>query len=100
MPLELGIWRIDGDTRAVVPARMDREERLEAIVHRDVSILGLDVMVIRRQVPTDYGKRIDLLAIDGDGALVVVELKRDRTPRDVVAQLLDYGSWVRNRSRC
>jgi hypothetical protein len=99
MPLELGIWRIDGDTRAIVPARMDREERLESIVHRDVSILGLDVMIVGRQVPTDYGKRIDLLAIDGDGALVVVELKRDRTPRDVVAQLLDYGSWVKGLGR-
>jgi hypothetical protein len=30
--------------------------------------------------------------------LVVVELKRDRTPRDVVAQVLDYASWVENLS--
>lgn len=99
MPLELGIWRIDGETRVIVPARMDREERLESIVHCDVSILGLDVMIIGRQVPTEYGKRIDLLAVDGDGALVVIELKRDRTPRDVVAQLLDYGSWVKGLDR-
>ena len=26
--------------------------------------------------------------------LVLIELKRDRTPRDVVAQALDYASWV------
>ncbi|HEY0141202.1 MAG TPA: DUF91 domain-containing protein [Thermoanaerobaculia bacterium] len=78
---------------------MDREERLESIVHHDASILGLDVMIIGRQVPTDNGKRIDLLAVDGEGALVVVELKRDRTPRDVVAQLLDYGSWVKGLGR-
>ena len=25
----------------------------------------------------------------------IIELKRDRTPRDVVAQALDYASWVR-----
>ena len=37
---------------------------------------------------------IDLLAIDADGNLHVLELKRDKTPRDVVAQVLDYGSWV------
>jgi hypothetical protein len=46
-------------------------------------------------VQTSYGKYIDLLAMDADGKLVVIELKRDRTPREVVAQLLDYGSWVR-----
>jgi hypothetical protein len=28
--------------------------------------------------------------------VVVIELKRNRTPRGVVAQLLDYGSWVRD----
>lgn len=42
---------------------------------------------------TPFGKYIDLLAMDGDGRLHVLELKRDRTPRDVVAQALDYGSW-------
>jgi len=30
-----------------------------------------------------------------DAHLVVLELKRDKTPRDIVAQVLDYGSWVR-----
>ena len=39
-----------------------------------------------------------MLALDGDGAIHVLELKRDRTPRDVVAQILDYGSWVQNLS--
>lgn len=35
-----------------------------------------------------------MLCIDAQGDLFAVELKRDRTPRDVVAQALDYGSWV------
>jgi hypothetical protein len=38
--------------------------------------------------------RIDLLAIAPDAALILIELKRDRTPREVVAQALDYASWV------
>jgi len=38
---------------------------------------------------------VDLLAIDGQGVVYVIELKKDRTPREVVAQALDYGYWVR-----
>jgi hypothetical protein len=29
---------------------------------------------------------------------VVVELKRDKTPREITAQILDYGSWVKGLS--
>jgi hypothetical protein len=47
---------------------------------------------------TDFGKRIDLIAIDGQGDLHVIELKRDRTPREVVAQALEYGFWVQQLS--
>jgi hypothetical protein len=52
-------------------------------------------MVIGRQVPTPWDKRIDLLCIDGEGKLIVLELKRDKTEREIVAQTLDYGSFVR-----
>ena len=45
--------------------------------------------------PNVTGKFIDMLAIDREGHLVVLELKRDRTSREIVAQALDYGSWVR-----
>jgi hypothetical protein len=51
-------------------------------------------MLIGRQESTGVGGIIDLLAIAPDGALVLIELKRDRTPRDVVAQALDYAGWV------
>lgn len=74
---------------------MAKEERLEEILAKDIRIVSPNWMVIGRQVPTDYGTYIDLLCIDRDGHLVVIELKRDMTPREVVAQVLDYGSWVR-----
>lgn len=38
--------------------------------------------------------RFDLLALGPDASLVLIELKRDRTPRD--AQAIDYASWVEN----
>ena len=75
---------------------MDSEERLEDMIAEDISILDLNLLLIGRQVQTAYYKAIDLLAMDSDGSLVVIELKRDKTPREVVAQVLDYGSWVRD----
>jgi hypothetical protein len=96
MPLELGIWRIDGGLEKLEVKSLDLEDRLEGFLDADISIASPQWMIIGRQVYTDYGKYIDLLAIDGDGNLVVLELKRNRTPREVVAQLLDYGSWVKD----
>jgi len=95
MPLEFGLWRIDGDLTAVEWGSLNLESRLEDILDRDISVAAPNWMVIGRQVLTDHGGVIDLLAMDGDGNLVVIELKRDKTPRDIIAQTLDYGSWVR-----
>lgn len=58
------------------------------------NLLGLDVLIVGRQVQTSYGGRIDLLGIDQDGDLAIIELKRDKTPRDIIAQVLDYASWI------
>ncbi len=58
------------------------------------SILHEDWMLIGRQIDTGFGGRLDLLAIAPDGALVLIELKRDRTPRDVIAQAIDYATFV------
>ena len=52
------------------------------------------LLIIGRQVPTDLGGSIDLLGVDREGNVVVVELKRDRTPRDVVAQALEYAAFA------
>ena len=58
--------------------------------------MSTDLLVIARQVRTASGAEIDLLCMDSSGALVVVELKRDQTPREVTAQALDYASWVKD----
>lgn len=95
MPVEMRMWRIDGDEpRPLTVAVLPSEAALEDFLEQDPSLLGVRLLVIGRQVRTPYGKYIDLLAIDADGNLHVLELKRDKTPRDVVAQVLDYGSWV------
>lgn len=100
MPVEMSVWRIDGDQpRRLAAAVLPSEKALEDFLVEDPSLLGTRLLVIGRQVRTPSGKLIDLVAIDGDGNLHVLELKRDRTPRDVVAQVLDYGSWVTTLGR-
>jgi len=97
MPIELGLWRIDKELTRVEIRSLDLEDRLENLLDKDINIASPHWMIIGRQVLTDYGKYIDLLAIDRDGNLIVIELKKNKTPRDVVGQLLDYGSWVINQ---
>ncbi|MGO9684091.1 MAG: hypothetical protein ACLPTZ_16170 [Beijerinckiaceae bacterium] len=84
----------DGKLISLAHGQLANEEMIEGWVAAQPDLLGLDVLVIGRQVQTDFGGRIDLLGLDVDGNLVLIELKRDRTPREIVAQVLDYASWV------
>jgi len=52
------------------------------------------LLIIGRQVTTNLGSIIDLLGIDREGNSVVIELKRDRTPRETLAQALEYASFI------
>jgi hypothetical protein len=82
-------------TSPVTTSALANEARLEAILEQDPAILGLDVLLlVGRQVINSFGHRIDLLAVDSQGTLYVIEVKKGRTPREVVAQALDYGYWI------
>ncbi|MDY7103738.1 MAG: endonuclease NucS [Actinomycetota bacterium] len=93
----MAIWRMTEAGPVVVPsASLDLERRLEDMIVADPSMTGSELLVVGRQVPTSHGGFIDVLAVDADGDVHVLELKRDRTPREVVAQVLDYGSWAQD----
>ncbi|MFQ5883047.1 MAG: endonuclease NucS domain-containing protein [Candidatus Methylomirabilales bacterium] len=96
MPQQVRLWKVEsGDRlRELVSSDLDVEVRIENWLAEDIRVLDPDLMVIGRQVETDFGGAIDLLCIDESGDLVIVELKRDKTPREVTAQVLDYASWV------
>lgn len=97
MPVEMAIWRMTADGPLPLHfSSLATEQSLEDMIFKDSTILGSDLMVIARQVLTDHGGYVDVLAVDAEGHLHVLELKRDRTPREVVAQALDYGSWAKD----
>ncbi|WP_084385835.1 endonuclease NucS domain-containing protein [Methanoculleus horonobensis] len=99
MPIEVGLWNISSNkAQRIEYSSINSERRLEDILTDDISILDEDLLLIGRQVPTIFGKYIDLLAINKDGKLTIIELKRDRAPREVIAQILDYASWVKDLS--
>ncbi len=74
----------------------DLERKLEDWIEANPHMLleGEDLAVIARQPRTHFAKFLDLLAVDRSGATVVVELKRGEAPQEVVAQALEYASWV------
>ena len=89
------LYRIrDGQLNEVRRSSLSNESMLQDWIADNSSLLGLELLVIGREVPTGNRGRIDILAINQEGNLFVIELKRNRTPRDVIAQVLDYASWV------
>jgi hypothetical protein len=100
MPTEIRIWEVtaDGSLNSIPNTQISLEEQLETWLEQDISIISSNYMVIGRQVTTDFGGVIDLLCLDSSGDIVVVELKRGKTPREVTAQALDYASWVADLS--
>jgi hypothetical protein len=99
MAVEMAIWRMaDDGPHQLMSSPLSSEQRLEDMLVEDSSMSGTNLLIIGRQVQTAFGGVIDLLALDAEGRVHVLELKRARAPRDVVAQALEYRSWVEDLS--
>jgi len=97
MALAMDLWQINKDQlEPMSKISLNLEKRLNKWIFEDISLLGLDLLILGREVRTAYGGFIDILAIDIQGNLVIIELKRNKTPRDIIAQCLDYGTWVKD----
>ena len=94
MPIHHALWRVGQHPERLAGSQLG-EKQLEDMIVDQPEILSSDWMLIARQVRTAFGGIIDLLAVAPDGSLVLIEIKRGLTPRDVVAQALDYASWVK-----
>jgi hypothetical protein len=98
MATEIQTWQIvEGKLKKIDTSLADQGRTeaydLESWIESNPSIIGSGLSIIGRQVQTRSGP-LDLLGIDGLGNLVIVELKRDKLPREALAQAIDYASDV------
>jgi len=65
-------------------------------IAKSPEILGEDLLIISKELELPSRTRIDLLAIDKKGNLVIVELKRDESGSSVEWQAIKYASYCSN----
>lgn len=98
MAKEIRTWEIKGgelqeiDT-SLIEADRKEKEHLEKWIKSNPNILGENILIIGEQVYTKSGV-LDFLGVDNSGNTVIVELKRDKLPREVLTQAIDYASDV------
>lgn len=87
--------KIDKKGAVAIPPGEYLEKHVEAAVEKAPELfLGMDLLLIGRQVRTDRGI-VDLLGLDRDGNVVIIELKRYDSPREIVSQAISYRSHFR-----
>ena len=104
MSAEPQLFRINPESREserieeVNFAQLGLQERrdIQEWIAANPGILGEDLLIIGKEFSgfdrTD--ERLDLLAVDADGKLVVIELKRDDTGADAHWQAIKYASYL------
>jgi RecB family endonuclease NucS len=98
MATEIKTWEIikgglSEVTSSLAEHGRKEKEHLEQWLKTETSILGDDIRIIGEQVHTSSGP-LDYLGIDNKGNIIIIELKRDRLPREVLAQAIDYAADV------
>ena len=97
------IYKYEKETNRVIPCietefkahKILERQHIEVWIENNPNVLGEDLLI----VSSEYDKfdktneRVDLLAIDKDGNLVVIELKRDDSGKNVDLQAIKYAAY-------
>jgi hypothetical protein len=103
------MYQIDKDQNrisALTPCKFsdlgfrERDHLQEWLAHNPTS-LGEDLLIIQKEFDgfDDTRERLDLLALDKDGNVMVIENKLDDSGRDVVWQAIKYASYCSSLSK-
>ena len=109
MSREPQLFRINPSTREaevlqeVEFAQLGLQERrdIQEWVAANPGIISEDLLIIAKEFSgfDRTSERLDLLAVDIRGRLIVIELKRDDTGADAYWQAIKYASYLRRASR-
>ncbi|MEZ5807917.1 MAG: DUF4268 domain-containing protein [Zhengella sp.] len=93
------IFRLD--TCRFADLNLREREHLQEWLANQPDALGEDLLIIQKEFDgfADTRERLDLLALDTDGQLVVIENKLDDSGRDVAWQALKYAAYVSSLTR-
>ena len=106
MSTEPQLFRVDPDTKDSIKAKevefsnlgLQERQDIQEWVVANPEILGDDLLIVAKEF-SDFDRtseRLDLLAIDRDGKLVIIELKRDHNGADAHWQAIKYASYLRH----
>lgn len=98
------MYKVDIDIKKLIrltPTKfqtLNLKERydIEEWIENSPKILGEDLLIISKELPLPSGIRLDLLTIDKNANLVIIELKRDDSGRNVEWQAIKYASYCSN----
>ena len=74
---------------------LDKEKKLQELVENNLTVV-LDMYFLETEYTTTFGGRIDTLAVDTNGAPVIIEYKRNKND-NVINQALSYLRWLREQ---
>lgn len=102
------LFKIDPEDKQSQPIKETEFSHLGFQERRDIqewvaanpSILGEDLLIIGKEFSgfDRTNERLDLLAVDPDGILVIIELKRDDSGTDAYWQAIKYASYFQKTS--
>ncbi len=103
------MYTVNSETNRITPVpsqsfsalKLSERAHLQEWLAHTPSALGEELLVIQKEFDgfDDTRERLDLLALDKEGNLVIIENKLDDSGRDVVWQALKYASYCASLSK-
>lgn len=83
----------EGQLKKLKVEALSKEKDLQFLIEQNLGEV-LEMYILATEYPTTFGGRIDTLAIDLNGAPVIIEYKRNKND-NVINQALSYLHWLK-----